>query len=242
MTAAGSPAGSSLSIGVVLARLKPDFPDVTISKIRFLESAGLVEPERTSSGYRQFSAADVERLRYVLAAQRDHYLPLRVIKEQLDAIDRGLEPATPGPRLPRALVAANEGPAAEDFTGSSSVRMSRTELLADSGLSNDELRELEGFSLIAPGSGGWYDADSALIARTVAELIAAGLEPRHLRPFRTAADRESALVGQLVAAQARQRDPHARERATAAAADLAAVVMRLHSLLVKSGLRRELGQ
>ena len=95
MTAAGLGSGSALSIGAVLAHLKPDFPDVSISKIRFLESEGLVTPERTPSGYRQFKASDVARLRYVLTAQRDHYLPLKVIKEQLDAIERGLEPATP---------------------------------------------------------------------------------------------------------------------------------------------------
>ena len=109
MTAAGLPPARRLSIGAVLARLKPEFPDVSVSKIRFLESEGLVTPDRTPSGYRQFSAADVERLRYVLAAQRDHYLPLKVIKDQLDAIDRGLEPATPAPRLPRRLVSA-DGP------------------------------------------------------------------------------------------------------------------------------------
>lgn len=240
MTAAGMPAGQSLSIGAVLTRLKPDFPDVTISKIRFLETEGLVEPERTPAGYRQFSPADVERLRYVLTAQRDHYLPLRVIKDQLDAIERGMEPATPSARPPRSLI-STDGPRPEDFARSGELRMSRVELLADSGLSTEELRELEGFTLIVPGAGGWYDADAALVARTVAELIAAGLEPRHLRPFRTAADRESALVAQLVSAQARQRDPDARERAGATAANLAAVVLRLHSALVRSGLRRELG-
>lgn len=238
---AGIPAGSSLSIGAVLARLKPEFEDVTISKIRFLETEGLIEPQRTPAGYRQFTGSDVERLRYVLAAQRDHYLPLRVIKEQLDAIDRGLEPGTPAPRLPRSL-ASTDGPRPEDFAPTAEVRMSRVELLGDSGLSTEQLRELEGFALIAPGPGGWYDADSALIARTAAELLTAGLEPRHLRPMRTAAERESGLIGQMVAAQARQSDPDARERADAAAAGLAAVMLQLHSLLVKSGLRRELGR
>ncbi|WP_029138306.1 transcriptional regulator FtsR [Nakamurella lactea] len=240
MTAAGMPAGPSLSIGAVLAKLKPDFPDVSISKIRFLETEGLVEPERTPAGYRQFSTGDVERLRYVLAAQRDHYLPLRVIKDQLDAIDRGLEPGTPAPRLPRSL-ASTDGPSPADFVPSTVVRMTRIELLADSSLSTEQLRELEGFGLIGPGAGGWYDADSALIARTAAELLQAGLEPRHLRPFRTAAERETGLVTQLVSAQARQKDPDAKERAGAAAANLAAVLLRLHSLLVKAGLRRELG-
>ncbi len=241
MTAAGAPQGSAgLSIGAVLAKLRPEFRDLSISKIRFLESEQLVTPDRTSSGYRQFSAADVERLRYVLAAQRDHYLPLRVIKEQLDAIDRGLEPATPTPRLPRSLVATS-GPAPQSFAASNEVRMTRDELLAEAGLDADQLAELESFGLVTAASGGFYDADAALAARTVSELLALGLEPRHLRSFRTAADRAAAMVAQLVAAQARQRDPDARQRAGAAAASHASVLLRLHALLIKAALRRELG-
>lgn len=241
MTAAGLPSGSALSIGAVLTRLKAEFPDVSISKIRFLESEGLVTPERTPAGYRQFSPADVERLRFVLAAQRDRYLPLKVIKEQLDAIERGLEPATPMPRLPRSLTVAS-GPQPADFAASTEIRMTRAELLAESELTAAQLSELEQFGLIAAGHRGFFDADSALIARTVAELLTAGLEPRHLRQFRTAADRESSLVAQLVAAQAKQKDPDARERAEATASQLASVVLRLHALLVKGALRRDLGR
>jgi DNA-binding transcriptional MerR regulator len=241
MTAAGASAGDGgLSIGGVLARLRPEFPDLSISKIRFLESEQLVTPDRTSSGYRQFSSSDIERLRYVLAAQRDHYLPLRVIKEQLDAIDRGLEPATPAARLPRSLV-ATVGPQPRDFAASTDVRMTADEVLAESDLTADQLAELESFGLVTPGPGGYYDADAALAARTASELLELGLEPRHLRPFRTAADRVAALVAQLVSAQARQRDPDARQRAGEAAASHAATVMRLHALLVKAALRRELG-
>ena len=242
MTAAGLPDGPTLSIGAVLSRLKGEFSDVSISKIRFLESEGLVTPQRTPAGYRQFTETDVARLRYVLGAQRDQYLPLRVIKEHLDAIDRGLEPGVPSPRLPRSLSIAT-GPSPDDLTGTpSAVRMSRVELLAESGLTSQQLRELEGFGLLAPGPGGWYDADAAVLANTVAELVQEGLEPRHLRQFRTAADREASLVAQLVSAQAKQKDPDARERADATAAQLAAVMLRLHSLLVKTGLRRELGR
>ncbi|HET8588382.1 MAG TPA: MerR family transcriptional regulator [Nakamurella sp.] len=244
MTAAEAAEGAGsagyLSIGAVLTRLRPEFPDLSVSKIRFLESEQLVTPTRTASGYRQFSAADVARLRYVLAAQRDHYLPLRVIKDQLDAIDRGLEPATPAPRLPRSLVAA-QGPQPREFAASAEVRMTRDELLAESDLTAEQLAELEAFGLVTAGSGGFFDADAALAARTLGELLALGLEPRHLRPFRTAADREAALVAQLVSAQARQRDPDARQRASEAAASHAATVMRLHALLVKGALRRELG-
>jgi DNA-binding transcriptional MerR regulator len=243
MSAPGlQPGGQSAglaSIGAVLARLKQEFPDVTISKIRFLESEGLVNPVRTPSGYRQFGPADVERLRYVLAAQRDHYLPLKVIKEQLDAIDRGVQPGSPSPRMPRTLMAAEP---IQDGAPVGDVRLNRTELLAQTGLSTTDLRELEQFGLIAPSAGGSYDADALQIATTVGELLAAGLEPRHLRPFRTAAEREATLVAQLVSAQARQRDPDARERAESEAAQLAATALRLHALLVKAGLRREFGR
>jgi DNA-binding transcriptional MerR regulator len=231
----------SLSIGAVLDRLKPEFPDVTISKIRFLESEGLVNPQRTASRYRQFSSSDVERLRYVLAAQRDHFLPLKVIKDQLNAIDRGLEPATPAPRLPRSLMLA-DGPSPQDFAATAEVRMTRAELLAESGLTATSLTELEQFGLVAAGPGGFFDADAVQVAGTAAELLAVGLEPRHLRSFRTAADRESTLVSQLVSAQARQRDPDAKERAGAQAAQLAATILRLHTQLVRTGLRRELGR
>lgn len=235
------PADTRLSIGAVEARLKPEFPEVTISKIRFLESEGLVTPHRTPSGYRQFSAADVSRLRYVLAAQRDQYLPLKVIKDHLDAIDRGLEPARPEARMPAALRTA-EVPSPREFASGAEVRMTRAELLAHSGLSATSLAELEQFGLLAAGPGGYFDADAAHVASMSAELLAVGLEPRHLRSFRTAADREATLITQLVSAQARQRDPDARERAGAEAAQLAATVLRLHSQLVKAGLRRDLGR
>src|SRR5690348_8358610 len=133
------PSRAFMSIGEVLASLRGEFPDITISKIRFLEAEGLVEPERTSSGYRKFSREDVGRLRYVLSAQRDHYLPLRVIKEHLDAIDRGLEPpalgAGGGPRVPRALVSAEGLPSPDSFVPDvSEIRLSRKELLEAAGL------------------------------------------------------------------------------------------------------------
>lgn len=230
-----------LSIGAVEARLKPEFPEVTISKIRFLESEGLVTPHRTPSGYRQFSPADVSRLRYVLAAQRDQYLPLKIIKDHLDAIDRGLEPARPEARMPAALRAA-PAPTPREFAPGAELRMTRAELLAHSGLTATSLAELEQFGLLSAGPGGYFDADAAHVASTASELLAVGLEARHLRSIRTAADREATLITQLVSAQARQRDPDARERAGAEAAQLAATILRLHSQLVKAGLRRDLGR
>ncbi|HEX6357758.1 MerR family transcriptional regulator [Actinophytocola sp.] len=222
MTAAGRPAGDRLSIGVVLGRLREEFPDVTISKIRFLESEGLVRPARTASGYRQFTETDVERLRFVLAAQRDRYLPLKVIKEQLDEADR-----------PRVLHAVGDGglPTAEDFVEQPIRRMTREELLANSGIDASLLADLEEFGLVRPGAAGLYDTVSAQIAATAKALAAFGIEPRHLRGFRAAADREVGLVEQIVAPM------QGRSGADETVRELAALSVGLHTLLVKAGLR-----
>jgi DNA-binding transcriptional MerR regulator len=235
-------ARSLMSIGEVLAALRPDFPDVTISKIRFLESEGLVEPSRTPSGYRKFSHQDVERLRYVLSAQRDQYLPLRVIKEHLDAIDRGLEPPdVPGgrPRVPRAVTAADGLPGPRAFGRQpSEVRLSRSELQQAAGIDARLLDQLEGYGLVAPRPGSThYDGDALVVAETVAQMSAYGLEPRHLRGFRTAADREAALVEQVVSPLMRQRDAEAPARAEEAAREMGALSVRLHTALVRSALR-----
>lgn len=240
MTAAGQPERDGLSIGAVLGRLRPQFPDITISKIRFLESEGLVCPARTPSGYRQFTAADVERLRFVLAAQRDHYLPLKVIKEQLDAADHGPS----AQRVPRGLVSvpSNGLPTAAAFVEQPERRMTKEELLAEAGISTATLAELEEYGLIRPGAAGFYDSDSALVARTVAALTEFGIEPRHLRPFRASAEREVGLLEQIVAPMYRQRDPEAKGRADEVARELAALSVALHTLLVKAGLRRVTGR
>lgn len=247
MSSAQPPARASMSIGEVLGALRPDFPDVTISKIRFLESEGLIEPERTPSGYRKFSHDDVARLRYVLAAQRDNYLPLRVIKAHLEAIDRGLEPpATPGggPQVPRALaVAVADGlPGPETFARESTeLRLSREELIDAAAIDGDQLALIEQFGLVSARPGGFYDGDALVIAKTVAEMSRFGLEPRHLRAFRAAADREVGLVEQVVAPLVRQRNPESRGRAEETARELGALSVRLHAMLVKAGLRPQLG-
>jgi DNA-binding transcriptional MerR regulator len=229
-----------MSIGEVLAKLRPDFPDVTISKIRFLEAEGLVEPQRTPSGYRKFNHEDIERLRYVLAAQRDQYLPLRVIKEHLGAIDRGLEPpAAPGgaPRVPRAVTATDAYPAAEAFArDASELRLSRAELLEAAEIDEGLLAQLESFGLVSSRSSH-YDADALMVARTVAALSSFGIEPRHLRAFKSAADREVGLVEQVVSPLLRQRNPAAKARAEEVGRELGALSVRLHAVLVKAGLR-----
>ncbi|MGH3983347.1 MAG: transcriptional regulator FtsR [Pseudonocardiaceae bacterium] len=254
MTAAGrSGHRPAASIGSVLGQLRADFPDVTISKIRFLESEGLVQPERTAAGYRQFSAADVQRLRYVLTAQRDHYLPLRVIKEHLDAMDRGEQERPPESRTaghrsrsPRSLVgvrskAPSDLAGSDDLDAADSVRMTQEELLAAAGIGRTELTELEQFGLIRPGPAGFYDSDAVLVARTARAMTDFGLEPRHLRAFRASADREVGLLAQIVSPMIRQRDPDARARADEVVRELAMLSVRLHALLVKAGLRSAIG-
>lgn len=228
-----------LSIGEVLAELTPDFPDVTHSKIRFLEDQGLVEPQRTASGYRKFSPADVERLRLVLGLQRERYLPLKVIREYLDAIDRGLEPPElPGgpPRVPR-MVASGGVPGPERFArGRRSLRLTRAELVEAAGADDALLAALESYGLVCAGPGGHYDADALELATVARELAAFGIEARHLRAFRTAADREVALVEQVVSPLRRQRQAGADARAGEVAREISALCVRLHATLVRAAL------
>jgi DNA-binding transcriptional MerR regulator len=245
---ASAPAGATLTIGDVLAHLKREFPDLTISKIRFLEGEGLVRPERTPSGYRKFSAADVSRLRYILAQQKDHYLPLKVIKEQLEAIDRGLVPpgapptATSAPRVPHMYAIEDNAPTADHFRpAQAALRLSREELLNAAGLRIDQLTELEQFGLISKRPGGHYDDDALAVGKIVAELARFGLEGRHLRAFRTAAEREVGLFGQVVGPMARQRGGEAKVRAEETVRELAALSVRLHAALVQIGLREVIG-
>ncbi|MBA2472874.1 MAG: MerR family transcriptional regulator [Pseudonocardiales bacterium] len=244
---------SGASIGSVLAQLRTDFPDVTISKIRFLESEGLVQPERSAAGYRQFSPTDVLRLRYVLTAQRDHYLPLRVIKEHLDALDRGGLDGLPErrsevswPRSLRPLGSARPDAAttpcgSENLDTVDTTRMTQEELLAAAGIGRAALTDLEQFGLIRPGPAGFYDTDAVLVARTARAMTDFGLEPRHLRSFRASADREVGLLAQIVTPMSRQRDPDARARADEVVRELAVLSLRLHALLVKIGLRGVIG-
>jgi DNA-binding transcriptional MerR regulator len=215
-------------IGEVLQLLQAEFADVTISKIRFLEAEGLVTPARTASGYRKFSAADVARLRYVLTAQRDQYLPLKVIKEHLGAIDRGLRPAAGGPPVaPSSLPELAGLPVADDFGAAGiDLKLTREELRAAAGISAELLGELEGHGLVV-ARGNHYDGDAIVIARLAADFAPYGIEPRHLRPFRTAADREAGLIEQVTG-----------PRRTEQTEELAALAVRLHAALVRSRLPR----
>jgi DNA-binding transcriptional MerR regulator len=239
MTApAGKPERDGLSIGAVLERLRPQFPDVTISKIRFLESEGLVTPARSPSGYRQFTAADVERLRFVLAAQRDHYLPLKVIKEQLDAA--GSAPLAAVRPLPAPAEHGLPSPAA--FAEQPERRLTREELLEQAEIDARTLVELEQYGLIKPGPAGFYDSLAVTVARTVTAMTEFGIEPRHLRAFRASAEREVGLVEQIVTPLYRHPDRDSRARADEVVLQLAALSVGLHTLLVKAELRRVAGR
>mgnify|MGYP003336666810 FL=1 len=232
------PARAYLSIGEVLGKLRGDFPDVTISKIRFLESEGLIEPQRTPSGYRKFTTVDLERLRYVLLAQRDQYLPLKVIKENLDALDRGLQPAANAGAAPTPRLATIDGSLAPSaFVEQSEMRLSKEELLSNSGITEDQLVELETYGLIQI-KGRHYDGDALTVAKVVAEIAAFGIEGRHLRAFKTAADREVGLVEQVITPLLRQKNPESKARAQEVSREIASLSVRLHAALVRSGLNR----
>jgi len=229
---------ATLSIGEVLTRLRPDFPDVSISKIRFLETEGLVEPARTSSGYRKFTDSDLARLRYVLRAQRDEYLPLRVIRERLEVAEAGgeLPPDLTAGQGVHPLVDRSGLPTAHAFSRAGAARRyTRDELAGEAGLSPDVLDQLEGFGLVTR-TGTAYDADALEVARVAAALGEYGLGPRHLRAFKNAADRELGLIEQAVGPVGAARGADGRGRPGEGAAELATLAVRLHAALLRAGL------
>ena len=230
------------SIGQALAELTAEFPeeDIKESKLRFLEAEGLVEPERTPSGYRKYSTKDMERLRYIIRMQREHYLPLKVIREHLDAMDRGLEPPAPngGPTVPAGVL--GDGSAAAELLRSDrhDVRISRRELIKTAEITEELLEQLEAFGLVRTRTGSkHYDGDALAVAKTAGALAAFGIEPRHLRSFKTSADREVGLVDQVVSPIRHSREDGAEGRAAQATEEIAALSLRLHATLVRAGLR-----
>ncbi|PWD52289.1 MerR family transcriptional regulator [Serinibacter arcticus] len=216
-----------MNIGAVLAVLKREFPAVSHSKIRFLEEQGLVTPQRTPAGYRVFCEADVERLRYALAAQRDSFLPLRVIRDRLAALDAGLEDDAP---LPPQPASAGGG------------RMQLAELAALSGSTPEQVLELDRAGLIATDGGGRYPASCLAVVQLAGELTVHGLDTRHLRLMRSAADRQVDVVAQLTSPLRGRpntpQDARGRERAVYAAGELSTLLSRLHGALVTSGVER----
>jgi DNA-binding transcriptional MerR regulator len=234
-----------MSIGAVLDLLRPDFPDVTISKIRFLEAEGLVTPERAASGYRRFTAYDCARLRFILTAQRDQYLPLKVIKAQLDAQPDGELPLAGSPYgVPRLVSVGNEAssePTADPSAVSAArVRLSREDLLARSGIDGELLTALLKAGVITTGPGGFFDEHAVVILQCARALAEYGVEPRHLRAFRSAADRQSDLIAQIAAPlvnAGKAGKSGARDRADDLAREVAALAITLHTSLIKSAVR-----
>jgi DNA-binding transcriptional MerR regulator len=227
-----------LTIGEVLAVLRDDFPDVTISKIRYLESEDLVHPQRTPSGYRKFSRADVTRLRYVLTAQRDHYLPLRVIKDHLDALDRG-EPLPSGVTGPGTAAPVAETPGEDGAPGAAGAipPLTPEQFARASGLEPEQLADCVQFGLLATDADGRHPASDLGVARAAAGLARHGIEPRHLRVYRSGAEREAGLIEQLVAPVLRARSEEARTRATEKLQELAGLSAQLHTALLEARLR-----
>jgi DNA-binding transcriptional MerR regulator len=233
-----------LSIGEVLALLKEEFPDVTISKIRFLESQGLLDPERTPSGYRKFYDTDVERLRWILRQQREHFLPLKVIKGRLrrgptdgDG-DEGLDTALGSAQ---AAVAAATGDAAPLVVRTSGASLNLTELAVATGLEEDDLRELERFGLLVGrrvGSAVYYDEEALSVAGLAAGFMKYGVEARHLRMYKTAADREAGFLEQVVMPMLKQRNPQARRQATETLSELARLGQGLRQAMLRHALRQ----
>ena len=241
MTAPDTPALTGMSIGAVLDLLRPDFPDVTISKIRFLEAEGLVTPERTASGYRRFTAYDCARLRFILTAQRDQYLPLKVIKAQLDAQPDGELPQT-GSAYGQPRLVPVPGDAAGGRHGSAAVaptqvRLSREDLLERSDVDDELLTALVKAGVITTGPAGFFDEHSVVIAQCARALADYGVEPRHLRAFRSAADRQSDLIAQIAGPVVKAGKAGARDRADDLAREVAALAITLHTSLIKSAVR-----
>jgi len=263
-TAAGRASGPddaprAVSIGAVLELLRQEFPDISISKIRYLEDQGLVEPLRTAAGYRKFTPAHVERLRYVLAVQRDHYMPLRVIRDHLDALDRGLEvpvrPVVEADAAPRLVeIVPDPQPSSGRFEAScpeeplphhsqrppsfsGPLRYSRAQLLHAAQIDEGMLADLQSHGLVAARPGGHFDVEAVAVARAAGGLADFGIEPRHLRSFRTAADREAGLIEQ-VTSPLRRRGEGGGAQAEETARELSGLCAALHAALVRAALER----
>lgn len=223
------------TIGEVINTLRPEFPEITVSKIRFLEGQDLVKPQRSPSGYRQFTQDDVDRIRYILRQQRDHYLPLKVIKSKLAAWEQGLEPDDDLP----------EGAPPEAYFADAGVSMSKPELAKATGLSAAQIDSLVEHSVLEPmrlddGKEVFRDED-IIVAKAARRLLRHGLEPRHLRAFRMAVDREASLLSNLTAPMLGRRDPENRRRAAEILADTAQAGRAMAEAMLRAELRKMLG-
>ncbi|MFQ5554077.1 MAG: MerR family transcriptional regulator [Acidimicrobiia bacterium] len=220
------------SIGELITVLRDEFPELSVSKVRFLEGQGLVAPQRTDAGYRMFTDDDVRRIRYILREQRDHFLPLKVIKSKLTAWERGEEPSAQ----------PETGPPPESYFAATGVSLTRQELARAAGLTRAQIAALVGQGILAPmelpsGKHVFRDEDLT-IARAARRLLGRGLEERHLRSLRLAADREADLLRQRVSPLLRHRNPDSRREAAEILADGAQAGARLQEEMVKSRIRK----
>jgi DNA-binding transcriptional MerR regulator len=224
------------SIGEVLVSVKTEFPDITISKIRFLEAEGLIQPERTPSGYRKFYEKDVDRLKHILRMQRDEYLPLKVIKDRLLKQESGQD-VTVDEEPDRASA---EDEIAEPPTG---LQMSMDEMSAATGIERERIKELEGFGLISshgPDGAQYYDGDDYVVLSILKDFFRYGIEPRHLTMYKHFEEREATFFESIVLPQLRQRNPDARRVASQALADLTRASRKLKGALLRNNLRQYL--
>lgn len=213
-----------LSIGQVLARMRPEFPDLTPSKLRFLEERKLINPARTESGYRKFSPADTDRLRFVLTMQREHYLPLKVIRGYLEELDAGRQPDLPGATGPIPTILATE------------KRYRRDELIREAGATPQLLNDAVSASLIVPAE--LYGEPALTVLRALVELQRSGIEPRHLRGFRASAERELGLIESALIPVSRRKDASSRAKASELAKEIAGQFEIVRSSLIRSALSK----
>ena len=225
------------SIVEVLVSVKTEFPDITISKIRFLESEGLIEPERTPSGYRKFYEKDVDRLRMILKMQRDEYLPLKVIKERL--LQQESQEGEPV-----ETAAETEAEAAEELAEAvTGLQMSIDEMSAATGIDKERIKELETYGLVCshgPDSAKYYDGDDYVMLSIVKDFFRFGVEPRHLTMYKHFAEREATFFESIVMPQLRQRNPEARRAAVVSLTELAKASRKLKQALLRTNLRQYL--
>ena len=233
------------SIGQVLDLLKDEFSDISISKIRFLESQGLIDPERNQSGYRKFTEADINRLRWILEQQRDHFLPLKVIKARIDGEDfeeeDGSGESIDGEAAARSSRTGRPNPL---DTGAVSVSLTLDELASASGLSRSKIVELEKFGLIEPlddGALSHYGAEAVIVAKVAAGFLAHGLEPRHLRAYKSAAEREAGLLEQRIMPLVMQRTPKSRKQSQDVLVELINLGSELRLSLLRGALANHTG-
>jgi len=233
------------SIGEVLTLLQDDFPDISISKIRFLESRGLVEPHRAPSGYRKFGSDDVERLRWILTMQRDHFLPLRVIKERLDrgdtavGADLELEADLAVPATPAGLKSTRFREPLPDDDGLDPSELSRM-----AGLSAQQLDQLVQFGLLEPRdtpNGPRYSGDELRVAKAAGAFLLHGIEPRHLKAWRVAAEREAGMLEQIVVPITRKGSSNADHKAREVADELVDMGNVIREAIIVKSLRSRLG-